>query len=114
MFSMDDFNKDKDYYENFKSVDNLGEFPTYLMLVTHKLKEINLDETTKSGHELMMKIFNMTGLSLIDENEQALNVVMALISHIYAMIVFFENQDSYFEYFDNTVIYPMINGGKDI
>jgi hypothetical protein len=114
MFSMDDFNKDDDFYNNFDPTNiDMGDFGNVLMTITHMLKNLNYDNYLKSGHDLMMKIFNMTSLDPTDENEQPLNVVMALLSHIYAMLSVNEDRDEYFSYFDQSVIYPMINGGAN-
>lgn len=105
---MDDFNRDQEFYNNIPADDDLGELASYLMLVTNALKSIKFDGQTTGGQELMMKIFNMTNLELKKENETALNVIMALLSHIYAMLTFMTNKDEYFNFFDESVIYEIL------
>lgn len=112
MFDFNDLNRDDDFYANFEvEPDDDGEFLSCLMLTTSLLKELNYDDYIKSGHQLMMKIFNMTGLKPNQDSEQALNVLMCLLSHLYAMLAHNENRENYFKYFDSTVIYPMMQGG---
>ena len=105
---MDDFNRDQEFYNNIPEDEDLGELASYLMLVTNALKSINFENNTAGGQELMMKIFNMTNLELKKENETALNVIMALLSHIYAMLIFMEHKDEYFKFFDESVIYEIL------
>lgn len=113
MFDFNDFNRDDSFYNQFSAEpDDMGDFTNTLMIITSVLKNLDFDSYLKSGHELMMKIFNMTSLEPTPENEQALNVVMSLIAHIYAMLGVLDSKEEYFEFFDNTVMYPMINGGK--
>lgn len=114
MFDFNDFNRDDKFYEDFvpESQDD-NEFTNSLMVITSMLKELDYSSYLKSGHELMMKVFNMTTLEPNEKNEPALNVVMALLSHIYAMLSFYESPDEYFKFYDRAVIYPMINGGFD-
>ena len=111
---MDDFNNNEDFYKSIEptDVDDMSDLATFLMLVTNSLKQVDYENNIKSGHELMMKIFNMTNLSLEQTNEDALNVIMALISHIYAMLMFVDDRRKYFEYFDEAVIYPILNRAK--
>jgi hypothetical protein len=42
-----------------------------------------------------------------------LNVVMCLLTHNFAMINFIENKEMYFDYFDQTVVYPLLSLGDD-
>lgn len=84
-----------------------------MMLVTNALKQIDYNSSMKSGNELMMKIFNMSNLAFNDENDDAFNVMMALISHIYAMLLFINEKDDYFNFFDQAVINPMIKKSED-
>jgi hypothetical protein len=112
MFSMDDFEKGNEYYENLSdSYKEMNDFVESLMLITHALKNIDYSETVKSGDVLMMKIFNMTNLKLEEENEKAFNVIMGLITHAVSTLFFMRNTEEYFDFFDQTIIYPMI--GKD-
>lgn len=108
MFSMDDFHRDEEFYNNIPADEDLGELASYLMLVTNALKSINFESYSMGGQELMMKIFNMTNLELKKENETALNVIMALLSHIYAMLIFMDNKQEYFNFFDESVIYEIL------
>lgn len=114
MFDFDDFNRDENFYNNFTpEAQDDNEFVNCLMIITSMLKNLDYDSYLRSGHELMMKVFNMTNLEATDENEPALNVVMSLLSHIYALLSFKENTENYFDFFDKSVIYPMLNGGLD-
>lgn len=113
MFDFDDFEKDEDFYKSvsFDESTEMGDFPSTMMMVTNALKSVDFDSTLKGGHHLMMKIFNMTGLEATEDSEQVLNVVMSLISHLFALLLTCEDRESYFNYFDQTVVYPMMNTG---
>lgn len=114
MFDFNDFNRDDKFYEDFvPEAQDDNEFTNCLMVITSMLKDLDYSSYLKSGHELMMKVFNMTTLEPNEKNEPALNVVMSLLSHIYAMLSLNEDPDGYFAFFDRAVIYPMINGGLD-
>jgi hypothetical protein len=108
IFNMDDFSKDSDFYDSIPLEKDLGDFKNIMMHLTSVLKNINYEEPLKSGHELMMKVFNMTELAGIEENEKPLNVVMALISHLFAVLIFTEDKEEYFNFFDQVVMYPML------
>jgi hypothetical protein len=116
MFSMDEFNESNEELakriEEAKSVD-MGDVPSVLMVITNALKNINYDEFIKSTNDVMMQIFNMTNLEADENNEDALNVVMCLLTHNFAMINFIENKEMYFDYFDQTVVYPLLSLGDD-
>lgn len=117
MFSMDEFSESNDdiakRIQEAKNVD-MGDLPSVLMVITNALKNINYDEFIKSTNDVMMQCFNMTNLEANDENEDALNVVMCLLTHNFAMINFIEDKQKYFNYFDETVIYPLLSlGDKD-
>ena len=110
MFSMDDFEKGNEYYENLSdNYKEMRDIVESLMLVTHAFKNIDYSEIVKSGDVLMMKIFNMTNLKLEDGNEQAFNVIMGLVTHFVSALYFMKNSEEYFEFFDRTIIYPMLN-----
>ena len=113
MFDFDDFEKDEDFYQSvsFDESTEMGDFPSTMMMVTNALKNVDFDSTLKGGHHLMMTIFNMTGLEASDANEQVLNVIMALISHSFALLLTCEDREAYFSYFDQTVVYPMMRLG---
>ena len=114
MYDFDDFNKDPSYYENLiPDPSDLAEFTSSLMLVTHMLKNLDDTDSVKSGHEFMMKIFNMSGLEGTEEDEPALNVIMCLLSHVVALLTTAPSKEEYFKYFDNTVIYPMMKIGEE-
>jgi hypothetical protein len=38
---------------------------------------------------------------------------MCLLTHNFAMLNFIENKDMYFKYFDETVVYPLLEMGDD-
>lgn len=107
MFDIEDF--DNDDFE-FQNIDDDDSFLQTLMVVTHTLKNTSMEDPIKAGHHLMMKIFNMTGLEALDKNEQALNVLLAVFSHLFAFMTDRENLDEYFDHFDKTVIYPLLKG----
>jgi hypothetical protein len=117
MFSMDEFNEsNEEMLERIKDASNsvdMGDLPSVLMVITNALKRINYDIFLKSTNDIMMQVFNMTNLEANDNNEDALNVVMCLLTHNFAMLNFIENKDMYFKYFDETVVYPLLGGGKD-
>lgn len=115
MFSMDDFEKGNEFYENLKpSYQDMEGFSSLLMVITHAFKNIDYDNLVKSGDVMMMRLFNMTNLSMEDNNEEAFNVVMALLTHIFSMLSFIKDKDEYFQFFDKAVMYPMINdSGND-
>ena len=112
IFNMDDFNQDDEFYRKMPDAGDLGDFTNILMHLTSVLKNIDYDQPLRAGHEFMMTVFNMTGLEAAEKSEQPLNVVMSLISHIFAILLFTNNKEEYFEYFDQTVIYPMLEEGK--
>lgn len=117
MFSMDEFNEtNEEITERAKRELHkveMGELPSVLMIITNALKRIDYDIFLKSTNDIMMQVFNMTGLEANDENEDALNVVMCLLTHNFAMLNFIENKDMYFKYFDETVVYPLLEMGDD-
>lgn len=108
MFSMDDFDENVKFDINMED-DGMADFTNVLMSITHVLKTIDHDNITKSGQDLMMKVFNMTGLDATVENEQVLNVVMSLITHIFASLTTHPDRNEYFKYFDEIVMYPLLN-----
>lgn len=107
---MDDFSRDESYYQNIEQTEDVGNFTNTLMTITHFLKSIDFENQMKSGHELMMKIFNMTNLDESQDNEEALNVIMSLISHVFTMLTVNreEDRENYFAFFDETIMYPLI------
>jgi len=115
MFNFEDFEEDGLFYQNrfFDEKVDMGNFPSSLMMITNALKNIDYDSTLKGGHHLMMKIFNMTGLEFNDSNEEALNIIMGLVSHVFALLMTCDNKESYFNYFDNVIIRPMIGDNID-
>lgn len=114
MFSFEDFNKEPEFYTNINPDPNdLADFTSSLMIVTHMLKNIDHKDGIRGGHEVMMKLFNMTGLTGTKEEEGALNVIMCLLSHVVAMLTVNEERDKYFEYFDNVVIYPLLKESEN-
>lgn len=115
MFNFEDFEEDSLFYQNkfFDEQVDMGTFPSSLMMITNALKNIDYDSNLKSGHHLMMKIFNMTGLEFNDSNEEALNTIMGLVAHVFALLMTCDNKESYFNYFDNTIIRPMIGDNID-
>ena len=113
MYDFDDFNRGPEYYENIKpNPDDMSNFASSLMLVTNMFKNLDPEDGVQGGHEVMMKLFNMTGLEGTEDDEDALNVIMCLLSHLVAMLPMLEDKDAYFEYFDQTVIYPLLNHTK--
>jgi len=117
MFSMDEFNEtNEEITERAKRELHkveMGELPSVLMIITNALKRIDYDIFLKSTNDIMMQVFNMTGIEANDDNEDALNVVMCLLTHNFAMLNFIENKDMYFKYFDETVVYPLLEMGDD-
>lgn len=109
---MDDFNQDDEFYWQLPEGKDIGDFLVLMMHLTSVIKKVNFDDTLRGGHEFMMTVFNMTGLEAEEKNEQVLNVTMGLISHIFALLLFIDDRDKYFNYFDETVIYPMINDNE--
>lgn len=111
IFDINDFNKDDDYYNNFDiEPEDMGDFLNVIMTLTHSLKSLDHDNFIKSGHQLLMKVFNMTHLEANEGNEQALNVIMGLVAHTYSLISSMsdDDRDHYFDAFDKNVIYPML------
>lgn len=113
MFSWEDFENNNNNSEHPGHPEDLGNLANFMMLVTNALKQVDFNLNIKSGNELMMKIFNMSNLSFSEENDDALNLMMALVSHIYAMLLFMDDRSKYFQFFDNAVVMPMINYTKE-
>lgn len=113
MFSWEDFEKNNNDSEHANHPADMGNLASFMMLVTNALKQVDFNYNIKSGNELMMKIFNMSNLSFNEENDDALNLMMALISHIYAMLLFMDDRNKYFQFFDNAVVMPLINNTKE-
>lgn len=112
MFDFEDFEKDEDFYKNldFNIEDiDFGDFPSCLMIVTSALKSLDFKNSLQSGHHMMMRLFNMTGLEITEENEDVFNIIMSLLSHLFALLRTMEDTEKYFNYFDNAIIYPMTN-----
>lgn len=113
-FSMDDFDKDNEYYEKgFGGIDDIDDssFIETLMVLSSIMKSTNFTSEIKDSAHFMMKIFNVSQLDVEEENEPALNLIIGLIMHVYALMQHVNNKDEYFNYIDQTIIAPLMEEG---
>lgn len=111
-FSMDDFDNDNYYSDVDSNVDD-SDFIESLMVLSNILKNTNFTSNMKDSSHFMMKIFNVSQLDVDEKNEPALNLIIGLIMHIYALMGHVQNKEEYFNFIDENVILPLLKGNTD-